>query len=112
MVLIHRFSLWMIFFIYMGQEENWNDGSKTYIFDWASALTTGQIEFLYGNKETQTVLILIKHVLGLELIVEYGYWRFSSNNNQWYNFVITRSQKFQNQQVVVSLSLQQQTLVF
>ncbi len=77
------------------KEENWNDGSKTYIFDWASAaLTTGQIEFLYGNKGNSNCPDPNKACPFFR--INSRIWvlgDFLPNNNQWYNFVITRSQK-------------------
>jgi hypothetical protein len=77
------------------KEENWNDGSKTYIFDWASAaLTTGQIEFLYGNKGNANCPDPNKACPWFR--INSRIWvlgDFLPNNNQWYNFVITRSQK-------------------
>ena len=77
------------------KEENWNDGSKTYIFDWASAaLTTGQIEFLYGNKGNLNCPDPNKACPWFR--INSRIWvlgDFLPNNNQWYNFVITRSQK-------------------
>ena len=76
------------------KEENWGNG--TYIFDWASNVRAqGEIEFMYSkiggcglcSDPTKSVPLLR---------IDTRIWElgdFVPNDNQWYNFVITRNQK-------------------